>query len=116
MTQPAAIKAAPATSVAAWLAFVEADIERLRGLLVERGQNAEDLRELEAQARVLADQAAAAVAAAKSDIAALERVRNLVTSGQAQPDSGGSVAVRVMTIRPLDNRLAKPPKSKAKKS
>lgn len=83
----AASKAATPAVVAAFIAQMDAELERLRGLLVERGTYAD-------QFRTLADKATQSVAEAKADIAELERLRALVSSGQAQPDTGGTVSVR----------------------
>lgn len=83
----AAPKAATPAVVSAFIAQMDTELERLRGLLVERGTYAD-------QFRTLADKATQSVADAKADIAELERLRALVSSGQAQPDTGGTVSVR----------------------
>jgi len=69
--------------VDAFLARLDDELERVRGLLVERGDWADKLK-------ILSDMAAKSASDAKRDLAELERIRSLVAGGLATPDSDGT--------------------------
>lgn len=66
-----------------FLARIDADLERLRGLLVERVDWAGTLK-------ILSDKAAQSAADAKRDLSELEGIRARVASGASTPDSDGT--------------------------
>jgi len=69
-----------------FLAYLAAEKDRLRGLQEERATFAESLRAIETNTKILADKAAQSAADAKLAIEELDKLENLITTNQKQPD------------------------------
>lgn len=76
-----ATKAQPTALVTAMSQLIEAELERLRGLLVERSQTAETFRSAESNFKTLADKADGSVADAKADVHRLEQWKAAIEKG-----------------------------------